>query len=66
MIQTVLKINDKPYLIYVENGEYKMTNKENFYARIQNAFEITTFQGFTNIDDVVNYIKQLSPNAVEL
>lgn len=66
MIETILKINDKQFIIYIENGEYKMTSRENFFAKIQNAFEITTFQGFTNIDDLIDYIKQLSPNVVEL
>ena len=66
MIETVLKINDKQFIIYIEDGEYKMTSRENFFARIQNAFEIRTFQGFTDIDDVIDYIKRYTPNVVEL
>ena len=58
MIQKTLKINDKPYYLYLENGEYKMTTKENFNARIQDARQIITLQGFTNANDCIKYLQK--------
>lgn len=59
MIQKTLLINKtQRYYIYLENGLYKMTNKDNFEARIQNANEIMTFHGFTNVDDIINHLMQ--------
>lgn len=63
MIEKTLKIDGEIYYIYLEHGEYKITNKNNFNARIQNANTITTLFGFTNPNQVVNYLKQFYKNV---
>lgn len=59
MIKKTLLINKTQiHYIYLENGLYKMTNKDNFNARIQNAREIMTLHGFTNVNDIIEYLNQ--------
>lgn len=58
MIQKTLRINNTQHFLYLENGEYKLTNARNFNARIQNANEIITLQGFTNANDCIKYLQQ--------
>lgn len=42
-------------VIYKENGIYKTTNEENYNARIQNARQIHTMEGFTSAEEIKAY-----------
>ena len=65
----VTKINDKKYLLENENRTFvlynfvgwKITSKENYNARIQNAREINNFNehdGFNTADDCIEYVQK--------
>lgn len=56
MIQKTFLVNDQHYYLYLENGEFKMTTKQNFNARIQDARKITTLQGFSNSKECMQYL----------
>lgn len=66
MIEKTITMSGMPYYIYKENGVYKLTNKQNFDRRIQNANEIVTLQGFTDAKQVINYLKHYYPGVKEL
>ena len=63
MIEKTIKINDTIYYIYNDCGKYKMTTKTNFNRYIQNALEISTFNGFTSANQVAEYLTKYSKNV---
>jgi len=54
----VSKIDSKKYVIFKQNGVYKMTTEENYARPIQNAREITTFNNMNSKDEIVEYVKK--------
>lgn len=63
MIEKTIKIDDTIYYIYNDCGEYKMTTKTNFNKYIQNAREISTFNGFTSANQVAEYLTKYCKNV---
>lgn len=52
-------MNTTYYVLYKENGEYKLTPCENHHSNIQDANKITTFKrslGFDTKQKVLDYI----------
>lgn len=54
----VSKIDSKKYVIFKQNGVYKMTTEENYARPIQNAREITTFNNMTSKDEIIEYVEK--------
>ena len=47
-------MNNKTVL-YKEFGEIKSTSEDNYNARIQNSFKITTWKDFESFEQVIDY-----------
>lgn len=58
--ESLLNESKEKYYIWQENGEWKGTNEKNKNARIKNAREIQTFNGFDDdpAEEVIEYIKK--------
>ena len=48
------------YIIYKEGKKIKGTTALNYYARIQNAFNISTFEDFKSLHQAKSYIIKYS------
>ena len=58
MIEKTIKKGNTIYYIYKDNGQYKLTTKQNFDAYIMDANKVAKFNGFTNSQQVVDYMKK--------
>ena len=48
------------YIIYKEGDKIKGTSADNYHARIQNAFNISTFEDFKSLQQAKEYIIKYS------
>lgn len=54
----VSNIDSKKYVIFKQNGVYKMTTEENYARPIQNAREITSFNNMSSKDEIIEYVEK--------
>lgn len=54
------------YIIYKDLSGYKLTNEENFYARIRNERRVVDYSAFESPEEVKTYvIKYFDPDEVD-
>lgn len=58
MIEKTLKKDNTIYYIYKENGQYRMTTKQNFNAYIMDLNKVTKFDGFTSANQIIDYMQK--------
>lgn len=54
----------KKYYIFKENGILKGTNKDNYFAKIRNSFEIQSYENFRNFEELKQYFVKNYPNVI--
>ena len=52
------------YILYGVSGAYRLTTVKNYNAYIQDVRKISYFDGFENIDQVLKYISEYFPIAL--
>ena len=54
----------KKYILYGTKNAYRLTTVKNYNAYIQDVRKINYFDGFENIDQVLKYISEYFPIAL--
>jgi hypothetical protein len=54
----------KKYILYGIKNAYRLTTIKNYNAYVQDARKIHYFDGFENIDQVLKYISEFFPIAL--